>query len=308
MQEITGTTISDGLRDVEAHKRLCLGALREYGFDNLMVGWGDILGEAEALGIEVTYGDPTVYPQGHELGPERIADLEPVDPWQGRIWSVQLRAAKELAEEVGEEALVIASMNDPFLVASTVRGFEGFLVDQIADPASAHRLLGTVLGTLKEGARIMREECGVEVVFLGDGIADAAQNDLSSSLSFDIPYTAELVRHMHHLGLKVLLSNCALAGYIEEQARICAPDAMHIAVEALAYSRTRELLRDEKCLIAGISPMRKILPLAPDEVEMEVKKAISAFGPGPGLIVASAGEMPLETPPENIMAFAKATR
>jgi uroporphyrinogen-III decarboxylase len=308
LQEITGTTISDGLRDVEAHKRLCLGALREYGFDNLMVGWGDILGEAEALGIEVTYGDPTVYPQGNGLGPERIADLEPVDPWQGSIWSVQLRAAKELAEEVGEDALVIASMNDPFLVASTVRGFEGLLVDQIADPSSAHRLLVTVLGTLKEGARIMREECGVEVVFLGDGIAEAAQNDLSSSLSFDIPYTAELVRHMHHLGLKVLLSNCALAGYTEEQARICSPDAMHIAVEALAYSRTRELLRDQKCLIAGISTMKKILPLAPDEVEMEVKKAINAFGPGPGLIMASAGEMPLETPPENIMAFANATR
>jgi uroporphyrinogen decarboxylase len=307
LQEVTGTTISDGLREVEAHKRLCLGALREYGFDNLMVGWGDILGEAEALGVGIAYGNPKVYPQGRELEPERIADLEPADPWQGRIWSVQLRAAKELIEEVGEEVLVIASMNDPFLVASTVRGFEQLLVDQIADPGSAHKLLGTVLRTLKEGARIMREECGVEVVFLGDGIADAAQNDLSSSLSFDIPYTAELVGHMHHLGLKVLLSNCALAGYIEEQVRMCAPDAMHVAVEAPTYPHTQELIRGDRCLIAGISPMRKILPLAPDEVEMEVKKVIGAFGPGPGLIMASAGEMPLETPQENIVAFAKAT-
>ncbi|MDD1755384.1 MAG: uroporphyrinogen decarboxylase family protein [Methanomassiliicoccales archaeon] len=308
LQEVTRTSISEGLRDVEGHKRLCLGALREFGFDNVMVGWGDILGEAEALGIGVDYGNPRVYPQGREMDPERIASLEPADPWSGKIWSVQLRAARELVQEVGDEVLVIASMNDPFLVASAVRGFELLLMDQIADPESAHRLLGTVLGTLKEGARIMREECGIEVVFLADGIADSSQNDLASSLAFDIPYSAELVGHMRHLGLRVVLSNCALAGYVEEQLRDCAPDAMHIASEGKAYLRMSEMMRGDRCLIAGISPMRKILPMAPDEIDAEVKRVMSEFGDGPGLIVSSAGEMPLETAPENIVALARATR
>jgi len=307
LQDSTGTSISDGLRSVEGHKRLCLAALREFAFDNVMVGWGDILAEAEALGASVKFGNPRTYPQGHELDPNLVADLEPADPWRGKIWSVQLQAAKELVEQVGDEVLVMTSMNDPFLVASAVRGFEQLLVDQIAEPESAHRLLGTVLRTLKEGARIMKEECGIEAVFLEDGIADSSQNDLESSLTFDIPYAAELVGHMRDLGLKVVLSNCALAGYVEEQLRNCAPDAMHIAAEGRAYSRMLDLMRDERCLVSGISPARKILPLAPDEIEMEVKKVVAEFGKETGLIIASAGEMPLETPLENILALARAT-
>ncbi|MCU0861050.1 MAG: hypothetical protein MUE65_01870, partial [Methanomassiliicoccales archaeon] len=217
-------------------------------------------------------------------------------------------AAKEMVAEVGGEVLVIASMNDPFLVASTVRGFEQLLMDQIADPKSAHRLLGTVLRTLKEGARVMREECGVEAVFLGDGIADASQNDLSNSLAFDIPYAAELVGHMRALGLKVVLSNVALSGYVEEQYRSCRPDAMHISSEGRAYPKMLDLIRGDRCLVSGISPMRKILPMAPDEIEMEVRRVAQEFGAGPGLVVSSAGEMPLETPAENILALANATR
>jgi uroporphyrinogen decarboxylase len=307
LQEVTGTSITEGLRNAEAHKRLCIAALREFGFDNVMVGWGDMLGEAEALGVEVSYSNPRMYPQGHELEPGRIAKLEPADPWHGRIWSVQLTAAKELVEEVGDEVAVIASMNDPFIVASAVRGFEQLLIDQISDPTSAHKLLGTVLRTLKEGARAMKE-VGVEVVLLEDGIADSAQNDLENSLAFDIPYAAELVGHMRDLGLKVILSNCAAAGYVEEQLGNCSPDAMHIACEGRAYPRMLELLRGDKCLISGIDPTRKILPLAPDEIEIEVKRVEAEFGEGTGLIISSAGEIPPEVPSENILAFAEALR
>lgn len=307
LQDLTGTSIADGLRQVEAHKRLCLAAQREFGFDNVMVGWGDILAEAEAFGASVKFGNPRMYPQGHELDPKRVAELEPVDPWDGKIWSVQLQAAKELVEEVGDEVLVMASMNDPFLVASGVKGFEQILVGQIAEPESTHKLLGTVLRTLKEGARIMKEECGIEVVFLEDGIADVSQNDLGSSLNFDIRYSAELVGHMRDLGLKVVLSNCALAGYVEEQLRDCAPDAMHIAAEGKSYSKMVDLMRGDKCLVSGISPSRKILPLAPDEIEIEVKGVMAGYGKGPGLILSSAGEMALETPLENILALARAT-
>ncbi|HUL39566.1 MAG TPA: uroporphyrinogen decarboxylase family protein [Methanomassiliicoccales archaeon] len=305
LQDLTGTSIADGLREPSAHKRLCMAALREFGLDNVMVGWGDMLGEAEALGAQVAYGDPRMYPKGQELKPELIPDLEPVDPWRGGIWSVQLQAAKELVDEVGDEVLVIASMNDPFIVATAVRGFEQLLMDQIAEPSSAHKLLGTALRTLKEGARAIKE-CGVEVVFLEDGIADASQNDLENSLAFDIPYAAELAGHMRDLGLKVILSNCAATGYVEEQLRDCNPDAMQIACEGKAYPRMLELMRGDKCLIAGINPTRKILSLAPDEIEAEVKRVVAEFGKGPGLIVSSAGEIPLETPLENILAFSKA--
>ncbi len=307
LQELTGTSISDGLRGVESHKRLCTAALREFGFDNVMVGWGDLLAEAEALGARVTFDNPNIYPVGHELEPDRLADLQPADPWKGKIWSVQLRAAKELVEEVGDEVLVVASMNDPFLVASAIKGFEQLLVDQIADPEATHKLLGTVLRTLKEGARIMREECGVEVVFLEDGVADASQNDLESSHTFDIHYASELVGHLRDLGLKVVLSNCAPAGYVKEQLQDCAPDAMHIASEGRSYVEMLEEMRGDRCLISGISPARKILPLAPDEIEIEVRRVMVEFGDVPGQVIASAGEIPLETPLENILALARST-
>jgi uroporphyrinogen-III decarboxylase len=202
----------------------------------------------------------------------------------------------------------MAAMNDPFLVASAVRGYEQLLVDQIADPAAAHRLLGTVLRTLKEGARIMREECGVEAVFLEDGIADIAQNDLGSSTTFDIPYAAELVGHMRGLGLKVVLSNCTLGGYLEQQYISCAPDALHLASEAKAYPQLLQMAKGERCLVSGINAVRKILPMAPDEIEAEVGKLVAGFGDGPGHIVAAGGEMPMETPLENILALSRATR
>jgi uroporphyrinogen decarboxylase len=308
LQDKTGISLVDGLQEASDHKRLCLAALSEFGFDNVMVGWGDLLAEAEAFGVKAIFREHREYPRGQELPLEMVQQLEPVDPWRGSIWSVQLRAAKELVEEVGTEVMVIGAMNDPFLVASAIRGYEQLLLDQLVDPPGVLRLVGTVLATLKEGARVMREECGLEVVFLEDGLADSLQNDLSSSVKFDIPFAAELVGHMRHLGLKVILSNCAIEGYVKEQYRDCLPDAMHIASEAGSYPRMVEAIRGERCLVSGISTLKKILPMAPDEIEMEARKLIDSFGELPGHIIATGGEIPMETPPENIVALAQATR
>ncbi|MEM0449922.1 MAG: uroporphyrinogen decarboxylase family protein [Methanomassiliicoccales archaeon] len=308
LQNITGITIAEGLRSASKHKRLCMSALTEFGFDNVMVGWGDLLAEAESLGAKVVYGDQRSYPMGKEINSDEIEMLEPVDPKDGSIWSVQLQAAKELQEEIGDDVLVVAAMNDPFLVASMIRGLENLLMDQIVEPEKAHKILGVVLTTLKEGARIMREECGIDVIFLGDGVADSSQNDLVNSITFDISYSSELIRYMKRLGLKVILSNCTLNGYVEEQINRCSPDAMHIASEGKAYARAIDLIRGKRGLVAGISPTRKILVMAPDEIEMEARKIVQNFGDSPGLILASAGEITPETPPENILALAHSIR
>ena len=85
LQDITGLTIKEAYSDPEKFAQMCL-ATREFGFDNVMVGWGDLLNEAQAFGVKLSFPNERDYPRGVPILPEDIDKLDYVDPMKDRVW------------------------------------------------------------------------------------------------------------------------------------------------------------------------------------------------------------------------------
>jgi uroporphyrinogen decarboxylase len=304
LQDRTGLTIKEAYSDPGKFARLCL-ATREYGFDNVMVGWGDLLNEAQAFGVQLSFPNDRDYPRGTPISPEDIERLEYVDPAKDKVWSASLDAAKIVTEQVGNDVAVIGQVSDPFTLAASVRGFDGLLMDEIMEPDRLHRLLNVLTDSLVEYGRLLKERSGVEIVFIEDGSADSEQNEFQLARTFDIDYAQKMADKFRGMGLMTILSNCAKGAYLDAQFAAVRPTAIHTSYEWEGYQSIAGLLQGECCLAAGLMP-HFVARSKPEELMNKVSELISSGDSG-GLIVTSAGEVPFDAPPENIKALASST-
>lgn len=304
LQDRTGLTIKEAYSNPGKFARLCL-ATREFGFDNIMAGWGDLLNEAQAFGVQLSFPNERDYPRGTPVPPEDIDKLEYVDPAKDQVWSASLEAAKIIASEAGKDVAVVGQVSDPFTLAASVRGFDGLLMDEIMEPDRLHRLMKVLTDSLVEYGRLLKEQSGVEIVFIEDGSADSEQNEFQLAKTFDIDYAQNMAEKFHAMGLMTILSNCAKGAYLDAQFVAVRPTAIHTSYEWEGYRLIAGLVQGKCCLAAGLLP-HFIARSDPLEVRQKVSELISS-GDSSGLIVTSAGEIPFDAPLENVKALAGST-
>ncbi len=305
LQDSTGMAIREAYYDANKFARLCLASM-EFGFDNVMVAWGDLLNEAQAFGVELTFPNEKDYPRGTPISPDKIEGLEVIDPMGDDVWATSLRAAKIVNDKVGNEMAVIGQVSDPFTLAAAIRGFDGLLMDEIMEPDRTHHLLSVVTDSLKEYGRLLKEYAGVEIIFIEDGSADAEQNMFDLAKAFDIDYTKQMAELYHPMGLRSILSNCAKEPYLDAQFEAVKPTAVHTSVEWSGYGDELSKLRGRACIAAGLLP-HFIARSDPGMIRQKVSEVVRSSGDGSGLIITSAGEIPFDAPLSNIKALSGST-
>jgi uroporphyrinogen decarboxylase len=306
LQDMAGVTIKEAYSDPEKYARLCL-ATRAYGFDNVMVGWGDLLNEAQAFGVQLSFPNDRDYPRGIPITPEQIDKLEYIDPSRDKTWSASLQAAAIINGKVGGEVAVIGQVSDPFTLAASVRGFAGLLMDEIMETGRTHHLLNVLTDSLTEYGRLLKDQAGVEIIFIEDGSADSEQNEFQLAKIFDIEYAQTMAERFHQMGMMTILSNCAKGAYLDAQFDAIKPTAIHTSFDWDGYQSAVNMLKGKGCLAAGILP-DFIARSNPDEIRRKVSDLTSSSGDGNGLIVTSAGEIPFNAPLENIRALGISTK
>ncbi len=304
LQERSRTVIKEAYSDPQKFARLSMASL-EFGFDNVMVGWGDLLNEAQAFGVPLDFPNERDYPRGTPISPDRIEELEFVDPMRNDIWSTSLKAAKVVNEAVGKQMAVMGQVSDPFTLAVAIRGFDGLLMDEIMDTNRTHHLLHVITGSLKEYGRLLKEYAGVEIIFIEDGSADAEQNEFEMAKVFDIDYARKMAESYHAMGMRSVLSNCAKEPYLDAQLDTVKPTAFHTSFDWIGYGDAVTKLRGRACLAAGILP-HFIARSDPEKIGQKVSEVVRSSGDGSGLIITSAGEIPFDAPPENVRALTAA--
>ncbi|MDD1770168.1 MAG: hypothetical protein LUO79_03695 [Methanomassiliicoccales archaeon] len=306
LQKATGLLTKDGYDDPQVFAKLSLEAYRQFGFDNVMAGWGDLLIEAHAHGTEWKFTDPRFYPRVVKYVPiEKIATVQPVDPLRDKSWSVQLNAAKIMLDAVGKEVAVVAYIASPALIASEVIGIENLMLAQYQSPDWMHQLLRT----LTESSRAYGEEIariGLEEIFIENGTAGMELVSREQYEKGDRKYLQDEMQLFKRLGLKTIIHNCAALPYYESQMEL-APDAIHIHLVAVNPEELFASVRGKACMMAGIDHAKLLFKGTPDEVEAEVKRIMELWGDAPGLIMAPGCEMPFKTPLENIARLKEAT-
>ena len=306
LQKATGLLTKDGYADPRVFAKLSMEAYKQFGFDNVMAGWGDLLVEAHAHGTEWKFTDSRFYPRVVKYVPiEKITSIQPVDPLQDRSWSVQLQAARIMLETVGKEVAVVACLNSPALIASEIIGIENLMLAQYKTPDWMHQLLRTIT----ESSRAYGEEIariGLEDIFIENGTAGMELVSREQYEKSDRRYLQDEMQLFKHLGLRTIIHNCSALPYYESQLEL-APNAIHIHLVAVNPQELFASVKDKTCMMAGIDHAKLLFKGTPDEVEAEVRRIIELWGDSPGLIMAPGCELPFKTPLENIARLREAT-
>jgi len=301
VQQVAGIAIQEAYYDPKKYAQLSLTALDVFGYDNVMAGWGDLLMEAQAFGTKLAFSDRNNYPNSE---PAAISDIESVeklssiDPFDDPIWSIQIKAARIMMQDVGKSTMVLGCTSSPFIVASGILGYENLMVWQMLQPEELAILLSKVAESLKMLGVRLANYSGLDAIFISEGLADAEQNTLEMCMRFDLEPFREVVQEYHSLGLRTIVHNCSYAPFLEEQMTVLDPTAVHFWVGARGASERMASEIGQRTLVAGIDHQNLIYQGSLDEIEVAVAKAIKLFG-DTRTIIAPACELPSDTPLEN---------
>ena len=301
IQQVASIAIQEAYYDPKKFAQLSLIALDVFGYDNVMAGWGDLLMEAQAFGMKVTFSNRNNYPNSE---PAALSDMESVeklvsiDPFDDPVWSVPIKAARIMVQDIGKETMVLGCTSSPFVVASGILGYENLMVWQLLQPEELARLLVKVADSLKLLGVRLANYSGVDAVFISGGLADEEQNTLEMCMRFDLEPLRNVVEEFHSLGLRTIVHNCSSAPFLKEQIATLDPKAIHFWVGARGTSEHITSQIGRRALIAGIDHQNLIYQGSLDEIEVAVTKAIKLFG-GRGTIIAPACELLSDTPVEN---------
>ena len=295
----TGLKMRDGFHDPDVFARLALAAHELYGFDNVMTGWGDLLVEAKAHGIDWRFPERDFYPRVEKyLDISEVDKIQPVDPMSDPVWSVPLKAARLMMEQIGGEVAVVGCINSPNLIASEIVGMENLMMAYFMEPGAVEHLLNTVVqSSIQYGERI--RELGIEDIFIDNATAGGEMVDNAMHEQYDRKYLQQTMDSYHRDGLRTILHNCTEKPLWKSQLET-GPTAMHLQLDSIDIQEFFAALKGKTCAMAGIDHKEMLLNQSPDKVEESVKKVFEMWGDDPGLIIAPGCEMPYKVPIENI--------
>jgi uroporphyrinogen decarboxylase len=305
--QAAGLTMREGFSDPEVFAKICLKTRDLFGYDNLMMGWGDLLTEARAHGSTWKFPERDFYPRIDRYAVQSLDDvdkLHPVDPLDDEFWSVPIKAGRLMIETAGKDVPVVGSTISPMFVTSELRGYENLMMDTMNCPDAVHKMVQVALESAKMyGERVA--SMGVDTVFLDDSSATGSLVSPEMCESYDTAYVRPLIARYRELGIRTIVHNDAQMPYLDLQAA-AGPAALHFNNDYVNLSETFEKLRGKLCVISGINHQDLIFRKSAQEVEDAVKGAMALYGKAPGLIIAPGCEMPFKSPVENIVRLREA--
>jgi uroporphyrinogen decarboxylase len=300
--ESTGLRMYDGFHDPDVFAKLALGAYDLYGYDTVMAGWGDLLIEAQAHGMEWKFPEKDFYPRPLNYRPLSEADkITSVDPIKDRFWSVPMRAAERMMEKVGEEVAVVGCTNAPMLVVYEIFGMEAVLMAMYSEPGPIYKAMSTVTDSLRAYGEEIRKT-GVGSVFIDSSSAGMEMVSKEMYEQHDRPYIGSLMESYHKLGLRTILHNDSSMPLWRSQMELL-PDALHIHLKNVDVEELFGSVKGRTCLFAGIDHQELIFRHSPEEIAEAVQSTLRRWGETPGIVIAPGCELPYKTPRENIKAL-----
>ncbi|MDD1746637.1 MAG: hypothetical protein LUQ16_02635 [Methanomassiliicoccales archaeon] len=305
LQSAVGCTIKDAFSDPEKYSDLVMASYERFGFDNVMIGWGDLLTEAQAHGLKWKFTDPRFYPRPDIYLPlDKAGEIQSVDPARDPFWSVQLKAGRKVVEEKGREVAVVGSCVSPTWIASETIGMENLLMAYFQQPDLVHSMLRTFVQSCRAyGERVL--EAGMEDIFVDDSGGGGEMVSMEMYGTFDRAYLIQVMSHWRNLGLRTIIHNDSAEPFYGAQADL-GPSALHVHLQAVDTPKFFNELKGRLCVMAGIDHMTLLFKKSPDEVEAEVERILSLWGDEPGFMVAPGCELPYKTPLENIKRLKEA--
>jgi len=308
MTPLIGKKLSAYYHSPEVMAEVEIACFKMFGHDGVGVGPG-LHAIPEAMGTKLKFPDNGVAFVSEPFLQD-YADLDklsPADPYSDGRLPLYLKALRIVNEEIGDQVSVGSGVGGPFTAAAGLRGTENFLRDLRKNPEMAHRLLELVT---ESALRYIDAVCDMG---LTPSIAEpTATGTLISAGQFQIfavPYLKKYVeRIVERCGKGPSLHICGNSKSIWQ----CMVDtgAPLLSLDnQVDLAEAKEAVGDKVCLMGNVRPVETIRRGTREQILAEAKECLrKAYDNPKGFILATGCQIPVGTPPENIIALMDAAR
>lgn len=303
---VIGVKVSEYATDGQVMGQAHVAAYRRYGQDLITI-FTDTGITAEALGTELHFpaDDVARFRAPAVAEPDLADELEPVDARRAGRLPVLLEAIRHCVREVGDEVLVSCCYPAPFSTAAALRGTAMFARDLYKNREAAHTLLEKSLKLAEDFAEAVAEVGGIPV--LVDPVASGSVISGPTFEEFALPYLIKALDKISSLGAVPILHICGRSSHIIDA--MARSGAAALSIDQIELREAVEKVGDRVCLMGNVRPTETLLEGTPESVRAEARECLAAGRDSPGGFILSTGcEVPIETPPENLMALLEVAR
>lgn len=282
-------------------------AWRKYGHDVVNVGPG-LTGIAEALGCTIGFPDSTPYVAASPVKAE--ADLDKIKvphPYTDGRLPLFLEAAQLLAKEVGDGPALSMTTAGPFTTAAHLRGTEAFLRDLRKNPDFVHRLLRVATDAIIAFARAAAD-VGVRVT-LADPTASGTLIGAKQFREFALPYLKEVIAAViEATGGAPGLHVCGNTSKIWQEMADTGAGVLSLD-DVIDLADAKATVGERVAILGNIRPTDVMYLGKPSDVRDNAKECLAKAWDSPkGFVLGLGCGLPIDTPPENVVALVDAAR
>jgi len=303
---VLGVKVIEHAKSGQTMGKAHVAAFRKYGQDMITL-FSDTALVSEAMGTKLYYPEEDA-PRVDEPAVKSAEDVEkitPADPQKDGRLPAQLEAINICNEEVGDEVFVAYCVSAPFTTAALLRGTEFFVRDVYKNPEMVHALLKVSQESALNFIDAVAEAGGIPAIV--DPVATGSVISPPQFARFAAPYIKPLVERIQEIGYPAILHICGKTHLLFEQ--MADTGANVLSLDRIDLAEAKERIGDRVCLMGNVTPAETLLNGTPEKVDAEAKEHISkAYDNPAGFILASGCEVPINTPPENVLALMEAAR
>lgn len=305
---LIGATVSRFSHSVELMVESQLAVFKVYRPDSIGIGPG-LFGIAEAMGTKLQFPEDGM-PFVSEPFLKDYKDFErltPVNPYRDGRLPLYLEALKIINEQVGDLVGVGSSVGGPFTTASSLRGTENFLKEIHRNPEMVHRLLGIVT---ESALKYIDAVCDLGIKpSISEPTASGSLISTKVFREFVKPYLKMYVdRIKERCGSGPMLHICGNTSRIWVDMADTGATILSLDNE-IDLTEAKKVVGDRVCIAGNVKPVDTIMKGTPSQVMEEAKECIRKVYDNPkGYILSSGCALPLNTPPENVVALMDAAR
>jgi len=262
--------------------------------------------EAADCGAAIKYFDDQ--PPAIDETQARLADksafqtLQVPDPLGGGRMTNRVRGVALFQERVGAEKAIEGWIEGPCAEAADLRGINALMTDFYDDPAFVRDLFEFIVEMELRFARA-QVDAGIDLM----GVGDAAASLVGPAIyeEFVWPCEKKLVDGLHQMGTRVRLHICGNTRRILEGMGRLGCEIVDLDF-MVPLSEARAKMGSSQVLLGNLDPVRAVRGGTPESIAAALAECHRAAGPR--YIVGAGCEVPRDTPPENVRAFAAYAR
>jgi uroporphyrinogen decarboxylase len=299
-----GKTFGDIKDDPEKISDVFIQAYRKIGHDLIWTGSNFINYPIHFLGCPVK-DDSSDGPALLGTVIESLEDRHSLDMGkvlQDPVMQGIIRSHHLVAEEIGQETMLIATHWGPMSVAARIMGTEQMMMALATDPDSLLELIEFSAELTWSVAERIMEHPDILGINLSEPVASGDLISPDYFKKFAKPFLQELVGRTRAKGKYSMIHVCGDTTRILEDILDIGPNCF--SLESKVDLRTaKSILGGRVCVAGNVSPTGAFLSGKPEEVITEAKACIEAWGDGGGYILTLGCDFPKTVPLENIMAL-----